>query len=283
MDLLFDVRPDDKTEEFIKNCDASSVSDNILFFKEYVHKSIPLLLKAGCAEVSSKWTNEYLKQTTQDGLEVDVDIAPPSSCGLFPDIKEERHELGIEEKLVPFITVLDGTCKPTPEHFIYLQQQSWPFDVVFPILSNDLKTISCSLIRNLSEYSLAKILWLGCSPTRSQLHFDRKDNFICQMCGRKEILLFGPEETKCLYPNVGKDALDQFTNRFSTIDTNLSPKVFRKKYPDTSKTIATRIILNPGDVLFVPKFWWHLVSSYPDSHRSINIMVNMFFETPDVN
>jgi HSPB1-associated protein 1 len=103
------------------------------------------------------------------------------------------------------------------------------------------------------------------------------------MCGQKEILLFGPEETKFLYQKEGSNSEDQFSNRFSTIDPNLSPKSFRKAYPKTSNTLATRIILNPGDVLFVPKLWWHLVSSYPDSNRGINIMANMFFELSDVN
>ena len=278
MDLLFDVRSEEKAEELVKRWNAPSIRDYNVFLEDHVNKSKPLLLKDGCAEVATRWTNEYLQQTTQEGLEVDIDIAPPSTCGLFPDIKNERLNLGIEERLVQFTTVLDGSCKPTPGHFIYLQQQSWPFDVVFPVLSKDLKTISCPLIQEFSKYALAKILWLGCSPTRSQLHFDRKDNFICQMCGQKEILLFGPEDTNFLYQKEGSDAEDQFNNRFSSIDPNLSPKTFRKKYPNTSKTWATRILLNPGDVLFVPKFWWHLVSSYPDTTRCINIMVNIFFE-----
>ena len=102
------------------------------------------------------------------------------------------------------------------------------------------------------------------------------------MCGQKEILLFGPEETEFLYQKEANDSEDQFSNRFSSIDPNLSPESFRKRYPNTSNTLATRIILNPGDVLFVPKLWWHLVSSYPDSNRGINIMVNMFFEFSDV-
>ena len=100
------------------------------------------------------------------------------------------------------------------------------------------------------------------------------------MCGQKEILLFGPEETQYLYQKEGCDENDLFNNRFSSINTNLSPETFREHYPKTSQTIATRVVLNPGDVLFVPKLWWHLVSSFPDSDRKINIMVNMFFEKP---
>lgn len=38
MDLLFDIRPDDKTEEFVKTCDALSVNDDTLFFNDYVHQ-----------------------------------------------------------------------------------------------------------------------------------------------------------------------------------------------------------------------------------------------------
>ena len=280
MDLLFKVKSEEETEQVLKSKNASLLTENDSFLENYVHQSRPLLLKSGCSEVASKWTTDYLQKTTQDGLEVDIDIAPPSSNGLFADIKSEREKLGIEEKTVPFTSVLDGSCKPSPNHYLYLQQQSWPFDVVFPVLSKDLKTASCPLIQTLSQYSLAKILWLGGSPTRSQLHFDRKDNFICQMCGQKEILLFAPEETENLYQKDKCDENDLFNNRFSSINTNLSPEKFKENYPKTSQTIATRVILNPGDVLFVPKLWWHLVSSFPDADRKINIMVNMFFEKP---
>ena len=280
MDLLFKIRSKEEMEEVVKSVDATSLSECNSFLEQYVHKSQPILLKLGCNEVASQWTTEYLQKTTQDGLEVDIDIAPPASNGLFADTKNERLKLGIEEKTVPFTTVLDGSCKPSQNHFLYLQQQSWPFDVVFPVLSKDLRTRSCPLIQELSQYSMAKILWLGGSPTRSQLHFDRKDNFICQMCGQKEILLFSPEDTKYLYQKEVSDGNEQFNSRFSMIDSNLSSGEFKERYPKTSQTVATRVILNPGDVLFVPKLWWHLVSSFPDTNRKINIMVNMFFEKP---
>ena len=278
MDLLFNLRSDEKTKKFIKRQDAHSIKDYNVFLEEHMNQSKPLILTNGCGEVAKRWTNEYLLETTQEGLEVDIDIAPPSTCGWIPDTKEERLKLGIEERVVPFTRLLNGECKPSPDHFIYLQQQSWPFDVVFPVLSKDLTTISCPIIQELSKDALAKILWLGGSPTRSQLHFDRKDNFICQMCGQKEILLFGPEETDFLYQKEGSDENDKFNDRFSLIDPNVSPETFRKMYPKTSQAIATRVILNPGDVLFVPKLWWHLVSSSPDTNRGINIMVNMFFQ-----
>ena len=55
----------------------------------------------------------------------------------------------------------------------YLQQQSFSFDVVFPQLSTDLATLSCSAVAEMNPFTTAKILWLGTGCTRSQLHFVR--------------------------------------------------------------------------------------------------------------
>jgi len=40
------------------------------------------------------------------------------------------------------------------------------------------------------------------------------------------------------------------------------------------------IDLNPGDVLFVPSFWWHLVQNIPSSSAGITIAFNFLFSPP---
>lgn len=258
----------------------------------------PMLLTGGCRAVSRKWAAPgYLAASTQEGLEVDVDIAPPASNGHFPDTTAERAALGIRETTVLFSDILldtdadrdaaaeDPTPRsfpflPTPRHYAYLQQQSWPFDTLFPALAADLRdpALACPTLAGLASRSCAKILWLGVSPTCSQLHFDRKDNFICQMCGVKEILLFGPEQTPHLYQRTDAD-ITSFTDRFSAMDLNTDdPERFRKAYPLVAAAEPFSVFLRPGDVLFVPRTWWHVVSSTPDPDRRINIMANMFFE-----
>ena len=257
----------------------------------------PLLLTGGCLAVSRKWAAPgYLAASTQEGLEVDVDVAPPASNGYFPDTKAERAALGIRESTVLFSDLLLDTDDaaagaagdsprsfpflPSPRHYAYLQQQSWAFDVLFPALAADLRdpALACPALAGLSGRACAKILWLGVSPTRSQLHFDRKDNFICQMCGVKEVLLFGPEQTPRLYQRADADGTS-FTDRFSAMDLNADdPGRFREAYPLAAAAEPLRAVLRPGDVLFVPRTWWHVVSSTPDPARCINIMANMFFE-----
>ena len=256
----------------------------------------PLLLTGGCLAVSRKWAAPgYLAAATQEGLEVDVDVAPPASNGHFPDTKAERAALGIRETTVLFSDLLlhgddddagdsppprSFPFLPSPRHYAYLQQQSWAFDTLFPALAADLRdpVLACPSLAGLASRARAKILWLGVSPTCSQLHFDRKDNFICQMCGVKEILLFGPEQTPRLYQRADADG-SSFTDRFSAMDLNADdPARFRQAYPLAAAAEPLRAVLRPGDVLFVPRTWWHVVASTPDPARRINIMANMFFE-----
>ena len=164
----------------------------------------PVVLTGGCHGVASKWARPgYLAASTQEGLEVDIDVAPPAASGHFPDTRAERERLGIRETTVLFADLLDGpgAAGVGRGHFAYLQQQSWAFDTLFPALGRDMRDpeLACPALAGLAECACAKILWIGLSPTCSQLHFDRKDNLICQMCGEKEILLFGPEQTPFLY------------------------------------------------------------------------------------
>ena len=48
-----------------------------------------------------------------------------------------------------------------------------------------------------------------------------------------------------------------------------------KQYPDLAKAQALEAVLEPGDVLFIPIFWYHYVET-----RSTSISVNYFVSTP---
>lgn len=104
---------------------------------------------------------------------MDVDRAPHRSRGLFADTKDQRESLGIEELTIPFEHMLDPINCLRSDSDYYLQQQSWPFDTVFPVLSREHRTLACDVVVEMATSATAKIMWFGTGPTRSQLHFDR--------------------------------------------------------------------------------------------------------------
>lgn len=89
--------------------------------------------------------------------------------------------------------------------------------------------------------------WLGSGGTRSGLHFDRFDNINAQIFGRKKVFLVSPNQADKLYPfndNVEKSQLDPDEPRFDL-------------FPD-ARTVQAHIgTIEPGEVLFIPKLWWH--------------------------
>ena len=155
---------------------------------------------------------------------------------------------------MPFEHMLDPVCCLRPDCDHYLQQQSWPFDTLFPVLSREHRTLSCDIVTQMAKSATAKILWFGTGPTRSQLHFDRKNNLISQVCGTKEVVLFSPDQTPCLY-QYSDDTGTKFRDRFSTIDLNSSVTDAERLYPTARKAQAATVVLHPGDVLYLPMNW----------------------------
>lgn len=50
-----------------------------------------------------------------------------------------------------------------------------------------------------------------------------------------------------------------------------------ERFPGFTKARRTECSLRPGDVLFMPAFWWHEVQSYPDMEEKRNIAVNFWY------
>lgn len=47
-----------------------------------------------------------------------------------------------------------------------------------------------------------------------------------------------------------------------------------KRFPRFANAKRLQCVLKPGDVLFMPSFWWHEVQSYPDLQQKRNLAVN---------
>jgi len=104
--------------------------------------------------------------------------------------------------------------------------------------------------------------WFGPAGTRTPLHHDGNNILFCQVAGRKEVYLVSPWETALLARAEGFYAHTPVPDGFSGEGQRPPDEAF--SWP------AERIVLQPGEALFLPVGWWHQV-------RALDLSVSISF------
>ena len=112
-------------------------------------------------------------------------------------------------------------------------------------------------------------LWLG-GAVKTQTHNDRDHNLACVIAGHRRFLLFPPDQVANLY--IGP--LDN-PPPLSLVDPETPD---HDRFPRFGEAMAAARIalLEPGDALFIPRYWWHHVTSLDP----YNAMVNYWWGAP---
>ena len=95
-------------------------------------------------------------------------------------------------------------------------------------------------------------LWAGDGNGATPLHFDALHNLFAQIGGRKRVVLYPPSESFRVYPY----PVGHIRDNFAMADP-ASPDVSR--FPALAHARGLEGILGPGDVLFLPRYYWHHV------------------------
>ncbi len=104
--------------------------------------------------------------------------------------------------------------------------------------------------------------WFGPAGTRTPLHHDGNNILFCQVVGRKEFYLVSPWETNLMARAEGYYSHAQVPAGMSEEGLRLPDEEFPWR--------ALRVVLKPGEALFLPVGWWHQV-------RSLDISVSLSF------
>ena len=100
--------------------------------------------------------------------------------------------------------------------------------------------------------------WIGPAGTVTGFHVDWGDNVLAQICGRKEVRLVAPKDSKYMYP---AKRFDQGTMS-SEMDVDHYDAA---RFPLFEKAKEYRVVVHPGEMLFIPRGWWHHVRSLDKS------------------
>ncbi|NXY84856.1 HBAP1 protein, partial [Alcedo cyanopectus] len=113
-------------------------------------------------------------------------------------------------------------------------------------------------------------LWIGSEGANTPCHLDSYGcNLVVQIQGRKRWHLFPPGDTSCLYPTRIPYEESSVYSKVNVANPDL------KRWPGFRKSTAHVVTLKPGQVLLVPRHWWHYVESIDPITVSINSWIEL--------
>eukprot|EP00040_Diaphanoeca_grandis_P000749 m.16358 g.16358 ORF g.16358 m.16358 type:complete len:498 (+) comp11005_c0_seq1:287-1780(+) len=115
-------------------------------------------------------------------------------------------------------------------------------------------------------------LWIGAKGVETYTHYDASWNFFGQIHGSKRFTLFDPSVNlypyPCLHPHIGHAQAQWRTDNLTAL---------QRHYPlfASSQPIAHVAVLERGDLLYVPPYWWHHVETLAPS-----VSLNVWSDAP---
>jgi hypothetical protein len=148
--------------------------------------------------------------------------------------------------------ILDRSARPEAAP---LFTQIGDADEIIPELSTLIAPFESPLRRNQSS---RWNLWMGSGGHRINTHYDESENFYFVLIGSKEFQLFPPEQSRNLYPGPLHEGHGGVTG--SLVDAwNPDERAFPRF--SAAEDHSVRYRLSAGDMLYLPKHWWHNVAS----------------------
>ena len=196
------------------------------------------------------WSAQHLQQFGNVIIPVEISHNGGDYRDLHAAAKDRRFEADVE---VPLAVLLDsmqaGEGRQSP---VQLYAAQVDLISLIPELKSGIRTPPLSVI---SERLYKRNTWLGPAGTATPLHCDPYCNMFCQVWGSKYVRMYDHKHAQQLYP---------FTNPFLRNTSQVRVDMHSKEYPDFpgfSEVPYFEHCLQPGEMLFIPKKYWHFVQA----------------------
>ena len=216
------------------------------FLARYYSRNEPVVLLdlTDHWEARYRWSLEYLDATLGDTV---VEVMK----GRNADPDYERHSPSLSHT-VPFHEFVEFIRRnpTTNDQYLVANNKLLDNEAAKPLWGDfDSPPSLC----NAANASGRVFLWLGPGGTITPLHHDTMNVLLIQVVGQKRITMFDSLQAPYLYNDQGV---------YSQVDP-LSPD--HNRFPKFQQADARKIILGPGDALFIPVGWWHYVEALEPS------------------
>ncbi|XP_071496649.1 hypoxia-inducible factor 1-alpha inhibitor-like [Diadema antillarum] len=244
--------------------------------EEYVAEGRPVVITgSNLVQTALKWDLNYLEKNLGDG-KFNVYISKNHKFMYY-----DNKKLNKEQKFSPksrltemtfpdFMKLLEKSDGKTDK--IYLQQAL--NDTVGPNIVEDFVRFSWQWVtgyqkRNSWGPLTSNLLLISMEGNVTPAHYDEQENFFAQVKGYKRFIMFPPSQFGCMYPYPVHHPCD----RQSQVDFD---KPDFKRFPRFREAKAVEAVVGPGDVIYIPMYWWHHVESI--LHGGVTISVTFWFK-----
>ena len=131
---------------------------------------------------------------------------------------------------------------------------------------SDIQPVKELLVLNPKRSSINA--WIGQPHVIAHCHYDGYHNFYAQLYGTKKFTMFKPSNWPGLYP------YPFLHPSHAQAQVNISNASEISRFPLVRKVQAVEVILEPGDLLYIPPLWFHHVES-----MNVSISVNVWTDS----
>lgn len=209
------------------------------FYEVYYTQNRPVVITGAMEHwpALTQWTPEYLKQKFGH---IQVEIQAERSKNPDYEVDKDRHK-----RLMLFGDYVDWVSSGVESNDNYLTASNSGHNaqvlrklwVDTPLLSEYLKP----------DEQNPGFLWYGPKGIVTPLHHDLTNNFMAQVVGKKLIRMIPPSQLPRMYNN---------RHCFSAVDLT---NVDYERFPEFRNVHPMEVILEPGELLFLPVGYWHHV------------------------
>jgi histone arginine demethylase JMJD6 len=226
------------------------------FAREYLYANKPVVITDALREWKAlkRWSPEFFKKEfAQMKFTLNEDLKGKAGY-------KGNGGSGVEYTMDSFIDRVLSSTKENPAPY-YRNQVLYE---LFPSLKDDIQPLPEYFLPNwlpdhymvkyvgevLNRGSKLELYIGGKGGAFPVLHYDGAGThaFLMQVYGRKQFIIYPPDQEKYLYPSPEKENLS-LVNSLDNPDLD--------KFPLFAKAEATVFVLEPGELLFIPAHWWH--------------------------